>query len=306
MNFLALTLGKVIPKYRTVADWVKIYEDILSTEGLCEKTLSNRKNHIKKILTEFGEESIGSLKPHVIAQFITSLAKTYPVTAKRTLIEIRCMLNHALLNGWISVNPAMAVKPPKTKVERLRLSFEDWRKTYEWSNENQPGWVNRMLLLALVTGQRRGDLIGMKFSDVWDGYLHITQQKTGTRLALPLSLKHELTGLTLAEVVESCKDYAKEGTSGLLLRKSTGEGLSAASASWRFEQAREGAIGLHQGPGNPPSLHEIRSLSERTYREQGIDTKTLLGHSKQQMTDMYNDDRGLDAKSGKWKTLEVS
>ncbi len=193
MSFLSRTLGLVNPKYKTVSDWVKIYEEILAAEDICEKTLSNRKNHVKKIVEEFGDTSIGLLKPHIIAQFIAKLTKKYPVTAKRTLIELRCMLNHALLNGWIPVNPAMSVKPPRTKVERLRLSFEDWKKTYDWSKENQPGWVSRMLLLALVTGQRRGDLISM----------------------------------------------------------------------------------------------------------------TLLGHSKQQMTDLYNDDRGLDAKSGKWKTLEL-
>ena len=58
---------------------------------------------------------------------------------------------------------------------------------------------------------------------------------------------------------------------------------------------------MHQGSGAPPSLHECRSLSERLYRAQGIDTRTLLGHKRQQMTDVYNDLRGLDA--GEWKTL---
>lgn len=51
------------------------------------------------------------------------------------------------------------------------------------------------------------------------------------------------------------------------------------------------------------ALHECRSLSERLYREQGIDTKTLLGHKHQSMTDAYNDDRGLSA--GRWQHLEI-
>ncbi|HCJ5889806.1 TPA: integrase, partial [Klebsiella pneumoniae] len=39
---------------------------------------------------------------------------------------------------------------------------------------------------------------------------------------------------------------------------------------------------------------EQRSLSERLYREQGIDTQKLLGHKTMKMTDRYNDDRGKE------------
>ena len=45
-----------------------------------------------------------------------------------------------------------------------------------------------------------------------------------------------------------------------------------------------------------PSLHELRSLSERLYRLQGVDTQALLGHADIAMTNRYNDDRGLTAK----------
>jgi hypothetical protein len=42
------------------------------------------------------------------------------------------------------------------------------------------------------------------------------------------------------------------------------------------------------------TFHEIRSLSERLYREQGVDTRLLCGQSHQKMTDRYNDLRGSD------------
>ncbi|HDQ3695344.1 TPA: integrase, partial [Escherichia coli] len=40
------------------------------------------------------------------------------------------------------------------------------------------------------------------------------------------------------------------------------------------------------------TFHEQRSLSERLYKEQGLDTQKLLGHKTQQQTDRYHDDRG--------------
>ena len=78
--------------------------------------------------------------------------------------------------------------------------------------------------------------------------------------------------------------------------------LSEASLSARFEEAREGC-GLTWSEGLPPSLHECRSLSERLYRVQGIDTRILLGHKNQSMTDVYNDDRGLS--KGEWMNLSI-
>ena len=157
-----------------------------------------------------------------------------------------------------------------------------------------------MLALALVTGQRRSDLCKMRFADVWDGHLHVQQAKTGARLALPLALRLDAVGLTLAEVIEDCKGYAVG--SEFLLRKHDGHQLGDASLSARFETAREGA-GVALKDEHPPSLHECRSLSERLYRAQGINTMTLLGHKHQQMTDVYNDDRGLSR--GEWKTLPL-
>jgi phage integrase len=55
--------------------------------------------------------------------------------------------------------------------------------------------------------------------------------------------------------------------------------------------------------GAPPTLHEVRSLAERLYRAQGVDTRILLGHRRQQMTDRYNDDRGLSRKQ--WQYLPL-
>lgn len=69
-----------------------------------------------------------------------------------------------------------------------------------------------------------------------------------------------------------------------------------------FEEARQAALSAFKS-GHPASLHECRSLSERLYRKQEINTMILLGHHSQAMTDLYNDDRGLSG--GEWKTVPV-
>ena len=75
--------------------------------------------------------------------------------------------------------------------------------------------------------------------------------------------------------------------------------------SWRFEEAREAVLPDEEGDMSPPSLHECRSLAAREYKRQGVDTQVLLGHAKASMTDLYHNDRGLDARQGVWKVVET-
>lgn len=63
-----------------------------------------------------------------------------------------------------------------------------------------------------------------------------------------------------------------------------------------FSKARDEADYDWSKNGTPLSFHEQRSLSERLYREQGIDTQILLGHTSKTMTDRYNDSRGKEWK----------
>lgn len=72
--------------------------------------------------------------------------------------------------------------------------------------ERMQPWVSRAILLALVTGQRVGDIAEMKFSDIWDDVLHIVQEKTGSKVAILLSLRCDANGMSLREVVTLCRD----------------------------------------------------------------------------------------------------
>lgn len=300
-RLLSATLGRLMPRYRTVSDWLVIYRQIIDARPLQPKTLANRYSSLRYLSEAFGARTISSIRPHEVAQLLRALHQQYPHLARRVLIEARDVFQEALAYGWIHANPAAAVRHQRTQVARRRLTLDEWRQIHAWAQAHQPPWVPRMITLALVSAQRRADLQKMAWSDVRDGHLHVIQQKTGTLLRLPLALRLEVIGVSLGDAIEACRDYSRPGDT--LLRKSNGKPLVPPSLSARFETAREGAFGLHAGSGLPPSLHECRSLAERLYRKQGVDTRILLGHKRQSMTDTYNDDRGLS--DGEWKTLEL-
>ncbi|HCT5580466.1 TPA: integrase, partial [Klebsiella pneumoniae] len=70
-----------------------------------------------------------------------------------------------------------------------------------------------------------------------------------------------------------------------------GAQVKARTLTMNFSKARDCA-NIEWGEGTPATFHEQRSLSERLYKAQGINTKDLLGHKTQQQTDLYHDDRG--------------
>jgi integrase len=292
----------VSPKYRTLDQWAETYRKIIAARQISDKTKANRRSSLAHIICSLsGDRIISSIKPHEVAGMVQEIGKRQPHTAKRVLIEAKDMFSEAINYGWLDRNPATPIKAPPVRVRRHRLTIDQWWAILQYSIENMPAWVPRMLALALVTGQRRSDLSRMKFSDLWDGHLHVEQAKTGERIAIPLALKLNAIDLTVGEIIDDCRGYYVPGD-GFLLRKHNGMQLGDASLSARFEEARENA--LPKIGANPPSLHECRSLSERLYRDQGINTMILLGHKHQAMTDMYNDDRGLTR--GKWRTVELA
>jgi integrase len=164
-------------------------------------------------------------------------------------------------------------------------------------------WYSLMLKLALVTGQRRGDLVKMRYDDVWDGYLHVEQEKTGERIAIPLGLRLDAINLSVEEAISQTRKYGCPGDT--MIRASTGKQLSKSSMSIRFHHLlREALGGPWPGLKKPPSLHECRSLAERLYEPQGVDTMTLLGHTNNRMTRKYHNDRGLN--KHKWRKVGLN
>lgn len=119
-----------------------------------------------------------------------------------TTLEIAEVVDMVRAQGY---NPAQATRQPRNRVIRERLSLEEWKAIYA-AAEHHPPYLQCAMLLAVATGQRIGDISRMKLSDIWDDMLHVEQEKTGAKVALPLSLRCEALNISLREVVAKCRD----------------------------------------------------------------------------------------------------
>jgi enterobacteria phage integrase len=291
----------------TLNKWIDVYESLIAERGYDPQTIKNRQANLKHIRRIWGASPIRAIKPRHISAELQTFMPDRSSMARRIFDELRDVYREAVANEWCESNPVLNTRRPPNKVKRKRLSLEVWDGMCEAALVHRQAWVLFMLLLALVTGQRRADLGKMQFDDVWGGYLHIEQQKKagkehGARVALPLALRLDAVGLTLGDVIELCRHYSKAGPT--LLRRNDGKRIELSSLSNRFNEIIRTLMGnAAYAEREWPSLHEVRSLSERLYRAQGIQTQHLLGHKNQEMTDKYNDDRGLSA--AEWKCLAI-
>jgi len=294
---------------RTLSAWLDVHEQQILGKGYKVQTVRNRRANLNHVRRLWGASQIDTLRAHeIISKLRAEFLPVRTSTAQRVLAELRDAYNEAIANNWSDGNPAAHVKLPTHRVKRKRLSFEVWQQMRELARAGGQAWLEPLLLLALVTGQRRGDLVKMAFSDVVDGHLRVEQQKQagkgyGARIAIPLSLRLDAIGMTLADVIEQCRGSGSPGDT--MVRKAGGAPLEESSLSIRFAECIRSACGPDAYTADEwPSLHEVRSLSARLYHAQGVDVQTLLGHKHAEMTDLYRDDRGLSARE--WKSVPVA
>ena len=112
--------------------------------------------------------------------------------ANRALSSLKKLLNWALDRGVISVNPITGLKPPspETSRERVLTDAELAQLVRAAREEGYP--FGDLLRVLMLTGQRRGEVAGMKWSEVdMDAAVwHLSGARTKNRLShdVPLTV----------------------------------------------------------------------------------------------------------------------
>ncbi|CTZ70403.1 TPA: site-specific integrase [Escherichia coli] len=302
---IATSKGKAITTSTWLDRYQAIQDDRLKSGDIKLNTYKQKAKPVSLLRERAGMKLISSVDVRDIAQlldeYITAGQPRMAQVVRSVLIDVFKEAQHygEVPPGY---NPALATKQPRRKITRQRLSLEEWQKIFDIADASHR-YMGNAMLLALVTGQRLGDISRMKFSDIWDDHLHVIQEKTGSKIAIPLSLRLNAINWSLRDVVARCRDYAVSPYLVHFFRTTSqaerGAQVKANTLTMNFSKARDLAK-IDWGTGTPATFHEQRSLSERLYKEQGIDTRKLLGHKTQQQTDRYHDDRGKD-----WNKLEL-
>jgi integrase len=291
---VAKSLAERITAHReTVDDLLKK----MPTEGLKPGTVAARRQYDKVISAAIGKKECSELTTKDIAGLLEGIkerGKNRWAQAIRSRLTTMCAKGMAL--GWMTMNPASVTEKIKVKVQRRRLTLDEFNRILEQAPK-VASWLPNAMLLALVSGQDRSTVARWEKDSVVGDVAIVRRGKTGAWIAIPLALRLNVIGMSLGEVIERCKS---DGIKTQYLihhirhqgRSKPGTHVKIGGVSRAFADARElaGVKG-----DNPPTFHEIRSLAKRLYLQQGgIDTKALLAHSDEKTAALYADIRGLE------------
>ena len=192
------------PLFKKIADewWT------LEVENLSPSTVRGYKKAADRVISEFGNMRIKEIQTSDVSRFLYSLGKRLGY-AKKTVKNHKIILNRifhfAVVQGDILYNPAREAEIPRGLSETPRLPANPIEERKIASS----GEIWLLPFMALFTGMRKGELRGLKWSDIdmkrrlikvsrsiWDGggtHVKTPKTKAGNRLIpIPEVLYREL------------------------------------------------------------------------------------------------------------------
>lgn len=195
--------------------------------------------------------------------------------ANRMLTVLKLVFQWALDRGRVEANPCVSVKRFVQKPRDRLITPKEYAAIYEGC----PPWLQCVMDLCYLTGQRIGDVLKIEDDHLHDEGLYFEQQKTGKRLVVAWTPE-------LRAAVERAQKLRAAPTRTPYLLGGRGGNLRLHSNVWRiFKDAAVRA--------NVPdvTLHDLRAMAGTDAESQGIDPSALLGHSDPRTTRIYLRDK---------------
>ena len=131
-----------------------------------------------------GSEEFETLTGRDVAILVADVAKRAPVLANRVLSTSRRLFGWAIGQGLIQGNPCDRIERPTTERGRERvLGTSEIRSLW---HAFDPAW-GTLFRLCLLTGQRVGEVLNMKWADIDVDWWTVTTAKNGMSHRVPLS-----------------------------------------------------------------------------------------------------------------------
>lgn len=289
-------------KFETLAEeWFEEYAKMNLRNTTYERLLQLR----KRIYAAIGHLRMDKITPRQIQSFINSLAKDganektgkplAPKTIRHNLSLISDVFGYAVKMGVVSDNPCSKVTLPKVEQKEKKIyTIEEVTKFLELL-ENEPLKYKVFFNLAVFSGFRRGELLGLEWKDVdFDNcvisvrrtscyttqkgiYTDTTKTRKSQRsIKFPNAIMELLKKYKLEQEGEARKLGSKWVNSDRLFVKWNGEPMNNNTPYfWLNEFCEKHSLPFY-------GIHSFRHLFASMLVNEGVDIVTVsgaLGHS---------------------------
>lgn len=249
-------------------------------KGKAEQTVAQYQvaaRRLKEIFAEFAPEDVA---PRHVAKMIEAFEES-PAVANRTTTVLKRVFAYALKQQIVDVNPCVGIERLSLASRKRRIT----RQEYSAIRAHAKPRLRVVMDLCYLTGQRIGDVLSIRRSDLLDDGIYIEQQKTRKRLLVAWTPELKAT-------VEAAK--ALHGpVAGLWLLKGRQGMPMTYTVAWKDWRAACKAAGVKDA-----NLHDLRAMSGTEAKSQGHDPQALLGHTDARTTRIYLRDHELPVVQG--------
>jgi len=160
-------------KTKTKPSTLRSYQDII-------------KNHLNPV---FGDFLLTEITTSAIQRYVAQRLETVkPKTVINELVPVKEMFKHAVIWDYLKVNPTEYVEKPRVEKEEMEiLSPEEIRKFLDHVTTRYKAFF----LTAVLTGMRRGELLGFQWGDIdWNHkQIHVRRSLWNKKFVTPKSKK---------------------------------------------------------------------------------------------------------------------
>lgn len=294
---LQLLTGEQAPTVSHLLD--RFETEWLPERKLAEGTLKEKLIKLRLYRADLGERMIGQLDVLAMAEYLDQFENNAYTKHRSLWIEIYAF---AVAKGLAERNQAeLTLKKKEDAKVRQRHTVEGVQKIL--AADTTPAWLKRAIRLALLSLQRREDLVTWERSavDMARNVIRVSPGKT-ENYNTPIHLEIEM-GADLRTVVQECLKETIASPYLICYRpKARKREQIDAKLHWsavtqdyltkEFRKARDLAKAYNHiaDPKARPTMHELRALGAWLYEQQGFSTEyvqVLMGHATPDMTTYY-------------------
>lgn len=243
------------------------------------RTLKETERHLRTHAAPLHHERVETVTRRSITALLEDIAKgSGPVAANRVRATLSAMWTWGLRTGRIDgdSNPvAFTVRNPEKARERV---LDDDELKAIWNATNSASDYSRIARLCLLTGCRRGEIAGLRWSEVQADRIVIAPDR------MKGSVAHEIA---LLPMIAALLPLRPEGASGSVFGK-RGTGFSGFR---KCKQELDAKIAETGEPIAQWGLHDLRRTVSTRLHDAGIEPiviEALLAHKQQGVAAVYN------------------
>lgn len=288
-------VAKIMDQAGTLAAFIETYTtDIIPTKDLAQATLDNYTISLNSIKdSDLGNMAIDDIGLYDITEYLNDFTPRSSNQRRERLIDL---FKHAIDRGQCNRkdNPAELKIKQVYKKTRQRHTEEGLQKILDY--EKIPQWLTNAINLALITLQRREDLVKIKMPALDATVIDVIQKKT---LKYDTGYLRITIGPELRKVITQCRLSGTFSTFLLHKKNKVTKERREKYDDWteiapvqitrEFKKVVDASEAYkHLTPAERPTFHELRALGIKRYKDKGTNPQQLAGHAQEQMTKNYD------------------